>query len=245
VGICALLNYWLFFFGEIKMRIRRLKKLVRALKALPDEIKNRDASKNTNPTLDIHFKPFTGLSFVGLSFAGLMHIVAQDIPALKKHYTYDEYDIKNGRNKYDSKNGIVLKTSCLYTEDWERALRRYLGVDLADWASSNSVLWGNDKVSYNLGFFSGFSSLAFDMNGSGFLTNRHIINHLICVCNRYKSLSLKDKAVLFIDNQGGFRVVLLLVVLFAYISFATVHYNLLHFMIMWLSITITTAIWNY
>ena len=223
------------------MRIRRLKKLVRALKALPDEIKNRDASKNTNPTLDIHFKPFTGLSFVGLSFAGLMHIVAQDIPALKKHYTYDEYDIKKGINKYDSKKGIILKPSFLYTSDWEWALRRYLGDDLANWAGHNSELWGNDKDNWR----HDFASLTFDMNGSEVLTNRHIINHLICVLNRYKSLSLEYKAVLFIDNKGGFGTALMMLLCYAFVALAMSPYNLLHFMTIWLSLTVATVVWNY
>jgi hypothetical protein len=46
--------------------MRRLKKLVRALEALPEDIKNRDVCKNVNVPLDadyfeFHFSPFAGL----------------------------------------------------------------------------------------------------------------------------------------------------------------------------------------
>jgi hypothetical protein len=207
--------------------MRRLKKLVKALEALPDDIKNRKASENVNLPTNRDFK----------SFAGLIHIVAQNIPALKKHYPY--------KDEYDSKNGIVLKPSLRYTSNWEWALKRYLGANLVDWAGSNSELWGNDKIGYSRYF----ANLTFDMNGSEVLTNRHIINHLICVCNRYKSLSLKDKAALFIDNQGGLKVVFILTLSLGYIAliiYANIFpYNSLHFMAIWLSLTITTAIWNY
>jgi hypothetical protein len=55
-------------------------------------------------------------------FSFLVSIVAEKIPALKKHYNYDRYD--------DSK--------------WEQALTDYLGDDLASWAGRNSELWGNE-----------------------------------------------------------------------------------------------------
>ena len=120
-------------------------------------------------------------------------------------------------------------------------MNRYLGADLADWGSWHSELWGNDKVGHR----SGFSSLIFDMNGSEVLTNRHIINHLICVLNRYKSLSLKDKVFLFIDNKGGVGQVLIFLFWYAFVAFAMYPCNLLPFMMIWLSLTITTAVWNY
>ena len=205
------------------MRIRRLKKLVKALEDLPDDIKNRKASENVNLPTNGDFK----------SFAGLIQIVSQNIPALKKHYQYED--------EYDSKNGIVLKPSLRYTSNWEWALKRYLGANLADWACSNSELWGNDKIGYSRDF----SSLTFDMNGPEVLTNRHIINHLVCVCNRYKSLSLKDKVVLFIDNKDGVVQVLIFLFWYALIAFSMAHNNLLHFMTIWLSLAVITAIWSY
>ena len=85
------------------MRIRRLKKLVRALEALPDDIKNMKASENVNLPLN------RDSDFRFDSFAGLISIVADDIPALKKHYQYED--------EYDSKNCIVLNPSVRYTSN--------------------------------------------------------------------------------------------------------------------------------
>ena len=125
-------------------------------------------------------------------------------------------------------------------------MRRYLGVKLEDWVSVNSELWGNDETIKPPRLYrEGFASLAFDMKGSEVLTNRHIINHLICVLNRYKSLSLEDKAVLFIDNKGGFGTALMMLLCYAFVAFTMSPYNLLHFMTIWLSLTVATVVWNY
>ena len=218
------------------MRIRRLKKLVRALEALPDDIKNMKASENVNLPLD------RDSDFRFDSFAGLISIVADDIPALKKHYARED--------EYDYNGGIILNPFSDYTTLWEWALRRYLGVKLEDWVSVNSELWGNDETIKPPRLYrEGFASLAFDMKGSEVLTNRHIINHLICVLNRYKSLSLKDKVVLFINNKGGFKIVFILLLASAYMTliiYANMFpFNSLDFMTIWLSITAITTIWNY
>jgi hypothetical protein len=39
----------------MKIKMRRLKKLVRALEALPEDIKNRDVCKNVNVPLDADY----------------------------------------------------------------------------------------------------------------------------------------------------------------------------------------------
>ena len=87
-----------------------------------------------------------------------------------------------------------------YNPYWEHALSEYLGADLENWAFSNMELWGNDEGDflYSKGVY---LYLAFGKEGFKTLFNYHIINHLIGVCNRYDSLSLKEKIYVYKCNK--------------------------------------------
>jgi hypothetical protein len=206
------------------MKMRRLKKLVRVLQALPDEVKNRDASKNVNVPLN------RDSDFRFSSFAGLISIVAEDIPALKKHYTRED--------KYDSQGEVVLNPYTDYDYYWEHALSRYLGVDLAKWASQNSELWGNDEMSkLDWCYREGFSRLTFDKKGSETLFNYHIIDQLAGICERIDDLSLKQKISLVYDNIGGRAGVFAMLVAWACVAVNVFPYSWSHFIALWLSLT--------
>jgi hypothetical protein len=206
------------------MRIRRLKKLVRVMQALPDDIKNREALKNIN------VPPNKSFDFRFNLFAGLISIVADDIPALKKYYTRED--------KYDSNGEVVLNPYSDYTTLWEWALRRYLGVDLAKWASFNSELWGNDKMRKSPWCYrEGFSRLTFDIKGSEALFNYHIIDHLAGVCERIDNLSLKQKIPLVYDNIGGRAGVFVMLIAWAFVAANVFPYGWSHFIALWLSLT--------
>ena len=145
------------------MKMRRLIKLVRAMQSLPDDV------MNNNPFMNVpDCSPFLGL----------VSIVAEKIPALKKHYNYDRYD--------DSK--------------WEQALTDYLGDDLAGWAGRNSELWGNEMgyfiYSSGVSFYPSFSS-----SPVRFIANYHIVYHLLRTCIRWKCLTFVEKINLYLLEQ--------------------------------------------
>ncbi|SSC06928.1 hypothetical protein [bacterium endosymbiont of Bathymodiolus sp. 5 South] len=178
----------------MKIKMRRLKKLVRALEALPEDIKNRDVCKNVNVPLDadyfeFHFSPF----------AGLISVVAEDIPALKKYY--------HPKDEYDSQGEVVLNIYTDYNPYWNDALRRYLGGNLVDWARHHEELWGNDKGEFLYDEWDSAYLASFGKEGFKTLFNYHIINHLKGVCNRYDSLSLKQKISLVWYDIGGWDTV--------------------------------------
>lgn len=167
--------------------MRRLKKLVRALEALPEDIKNRDAFTNVP-----NESPFLGL----------FRIACKDIPALKGYY------------EKSCKNNTIFDAT--FDSQWEYALNRYFGVDFVDWITCafHEELWGNDdgkaydtgRYLYHKGGYA-HAQLVFGKENSKTFFNHHIVNHLIGFCNRYDSLSLKQKISLVWYDIGGWDTV--------------------------------------